>query len=120
MMYSKKQIADALVKFINTDLMDSEIDTHSRFSLCMAKKAIKENPDILDKFFESPIVASIIKVEGDEYDLDALVRTMKSVFADKQYSILLPKVPLFAPKDRYLNVTVEDIDKIVSYLQPVM
>ena len=118
-MYTKKQIADALAKFIQMDLVESGIDSHSRFSLCMAKKALRENPDLLDHFFDSPIVASVIKEEGDMYDLDVLIKTIKGVFADDSYSITLPKIPMFAPKDCIIKIDSADIDKIVSYIQPV-
>ena len=119
MMYTKRQIADALGKFIQTDLIDSGIDSHSRFSLCMAKKALRENPDLLDHFFKSPIVASVVKESNDEYDLDMLIKTIKGVFADDSYSIVLPKIPMFAPKDCIIKIDSADIDKIVSYIQPV-
>lgn len=117
MMYTKRQIADALGKFIQTDLIDSGIDAHSRFSLCMAKKALRENPDLLDHFFDSPIVASVVKEEGDMYDLDILIKTIKGVFADEAYSIVLPKIPMFAPKDCIIKINAADIDKIISYIQ---
>jgi len=119
MMYTKKQIADALNKFIQADLIDSGIDSHSRFSLCMAKKALRENPDLLDNFFDSPIVASVVKEEGDMYDLDILIKTIKGVFADDSYSIVLPKIPMFAPKDCIIKIDASDVDKIISYIQPV-
>ena len=119
MMYTKKQIADALIKFIQMDLIESGIDSHSKFSLCMAKKALRENPDLLDHFFDSPIVASVVKEEGESYDLDVLIKTIKGVFADDSYSIVLPKIPMFAPKDCIIKVDSADIDKIVSYIQPV-
>ena len=119
MMYTKRQIADALSKFIQTDLIDSGIDSHSRFSLCMAKKALRENPDLLDHFFKSPIVASVVKEEGDMYDVDVLIKTIKGVFADDSYSIILPKIPMFAPKDCIIKIDSADVDKIVSYIQPV-
>lgn len=116
-MYTKKQIADGLAKFIQNDLIDSGIDSHSRFSLCMAKKALRENPDLLDHFFDSPIVASVVKTEGDEYDLDILVKTIKGVLTDDSYSIILPKIPMFAPKDCIIKINAADIDKIISYIQ---
>ena len=117
-MYTKKQIADGLVKFIQNDLIDSGIDSHSRFSLCMAKKALRENPNLLDHFFESPIVASVVKTDGEEYDLDMLIKTIKGVFADDSYSIVLPKIPMFAPKDCIIKIDANDIDKIISYMPP--
>ena len=89
----------------------------SVFSLCMAKKALRENPDLLDHFFDSPIVASVVKTEGDEYDLDILVKTIKGVLTDDSYSIILPKILMFAPKDCIIKINAADIDKIISYIQ---
>ena len=36
-----------------------------------------------------------------------------------RYSIQIPKIPMFAPKENALKITAADVDKIVSYLQPV-
>lgn len=40
------------------------------------------------------------------------------VSADDSYSIVLPKIPMFAPKDCIIKIDSADIDKIVSYIQP--
>ena len=121
-MYTKKQIADGIVKFINNDLMTSEDvmnNKHLRFSLCMAKKALHMNPDVLDSFMESPIVSSVIQREGEEYDIDMFVKTMKNVLIEyDSYSIMIPKIPMFAPKESVLKITGQDVDKLVSYIKP--
>ena len=120
-MYSKKEIADAIIKFINTDLMGEIDDRHLKFALCMAKKALKENPDLLDGFLDSPIVASVIKEEEGMYDVDMFARTMKNVLSEyDSYTIHIPKIPMFAPKDNVIKITASDVDKIISYLQPVV
>ena len=54
-MYTKKEIADSISKFISNDLMNDVDDKHLKFTLCMAKKALHENPDILDGFLQSHI-----------------------------------------------------------------
>ena len=118
-MYSKKEIADAVAKFITNDLMNDIDDKHLKFTLCMAKKALKENPELLDGFLHSPIVGSVIKQEEGMYDIDSFARTMKNVLSEyDSYSISIPKIPMFAPKDNVLKITASDVDKIVSYLQP--
>ena len=123
-MYSKKELADAVVKFINSDLMtDDDIskDRHLKFTLCMAKKALHENPDLLDGFLDSPIVASVIKTEDGLYDIDLFARTMKNVLSEyDSYTIQIPKIPIFAPKDNIIKITASDVDKITGYLQPVV
>ena len=121
-MYTKKQIADGIVKFINNDLMTDEDvmnNKHLRFSLCMAKKALHTNPDVLDSFMKNPIVSSVVQKEGDEYDIDLFVKTMKNVLSEyDSYSIMIPGIPMFAPKESSLKITAQDVDKLVSYIKP--
>ena len=120
-MYSKKEIADAIIKFINTDLMSEIDDKHLKFTLCMAKKALHENPDLLDGFLDSPIVASVIPEEEGMYDVDVFARTMKNVLSEyDSYTIHIPKIPMFAPKDTVIKITASDVDKILGYLQPMV
>ena len=119
-MYTKKEIADAVVKFINTDLMGDIDDKHLKFVLCMGKKALHENPNLLDGFLKSPIVSSVIKEEEGMYDIDLFARTMKNVLSEyDSYTIQIPNIPMFAPKDSVLKITASDVDKILSYMQPV-
>lgn len=119
-MYTKKQIADALIKFINTDLINEIDDMHLKFSLNMAKKALRENPDLLDHFLKSPIVSSVVKEQDGMYDVDMFAKTLKNVLNEyESYSIMIPKIPMFAPKDCIIKITSADVDKIVSYLEPV-
>ena len=116
-MYTKKEIADAVVKFITNDLMADIDDKHLKFTLCMAKKALYDEPDLVDHFFESPLVASVVKSDGDEYDIDSLTRTMRNVLSGyDSYPIMIPMIPMFAPKDNIVRITAADIDKILGYL----
>lgn len=118
-MYSKKEMSDALIKFITNDLMNDIDDRHLKFTLCMAKKAMKENPDLLDGFLDSPIVSSVIKEQDGMYDIDSFAKTMKNVLSEyDSYTIMIPKIPMFAPKDNVLKITAADVDKILMYLHP--
>ena len=117
-MYSKKEMADAICKFINTDLISEIDDRHLKFTLCMARKALHENPDILDGFLESPIVSSVIKEQDGMYDIDMFAKTMKNVLSEyDSYTITIPKIPMFAPKDSVIKITASDIDKLLSYIR---
>ena len=116
-MYTKKQIADALAKFIHNDLINDIDDRHLKFSLTMAKKALRENPDLLDHFLASPIVSSVVKEQDGMYDVDVFAKTLKNVLNEyESYSVIIPKIPVFAPKDSVLKITSADVDKIIGYL----
>ena len=119
-MYTKKEIADAVVKFINTDLMGDIDDRHLKFTLCMAKKALHENPDLMDVFLKSPIVATVVKEHDGEYDVDVFARTLKNLLNEyESYSITVPHIPMFAPESYKIKITASDVDKIMSYLKPM-
>ena len=121
-MYTKKELVDAVIKFINNDLMndmDIQENKHLKFSLCMAKKTLRENPEVLDHFFASPLVANVVKEVDGEYDIDMFAKTLKNVLSEyDSYSIVIPKIPMFAPKENIIKITADDVDKIVSYLRP--
>lgn len=120
-MYTKKELAEGIGKFINNDLIPSVDNERLRFVLCICKKAMYENPDILDAFFESPLIASVTKNGEDEdmYDISVLAKAMKSVLSEyESYPVVIPKIPIFAPDRNVVRITSADIDKIIAYMSP--
>lgn len=116
-MFTKREIADSIVKFISNDLLCDITSGQLKFVLCVAKKALHENPDILDGFLDSPIVANVIHEQDDEYDLDIFIKTLKNVLTEYEtYSVVIPAIPMFAPKENIIRITANDIDKIMQYL----
>ena len=116
-MYTKKELAEGIGKFINNDLIPSVDNERLRFVLCICKKAMYENPDMLDAFFESPLIASVTKNGEDEdmYDISVLAKSMKSVLSEyESYPIVIPKIPIFAPDRNVVRITSADIDKIIA------
>lgn len=116
-MFTKREIADSIVKFISNDLLCDITSGQLKFVLCVAKKALHENPDILDGFLDSPIVANVIHEQDGEYDLDIFIKTLKNVLTEYEtYSVVIPAIPMFAPKENIIRITANDIDKIMQYL----
>ena len=71
----------------------------------------------LTDFFQSPLVANAITHQDDMYNVDVFVKIMKNVISEYgSYSVMIPKIPMFAPKDCMIQVTVADVEKIVEYL----
>ena len=119
-MYGKKEIVDGVIKFINNDLMLDIDDKHLKFVLSMAKKALRENPDLVDIFFKSPIVINVIKEYDGEYDLEVFAKMLKNILNEYgSYSITIPKIPMFSPEEKRILLTSEDVDKVLSYLVPI-
>jgi len=65
--FSKKQIADAVVKFIHHDLIDEIDDAQLKMVLYMVKKSIMDDEDSLDAFLENPIISTVIKNNDGMY-----------------------------------------------------
>ena len=117
-MNSKKEIADAVAKFIGDDILPDITDMNSRFALCMARKALSRNPDVIDAFLGSPIVASVIREQDGEYDVEPFAKALKGVLAEcGSYRIAVPKIPVFSPCGGAVSVTSDDVDRVLSYLR---
>lgn len=117
-MYSKKRLADSVARFIASDLMDGIEDNRLRFTLCLAKKALMTNPDVLDGFFRSPMIANVIREEDGEYDISAFSKILRTTLSEcESYPITVPEIPVFAPRS-VIRISAEDVDKLMSYLEP--
>lgn len=116
-MVSKKNIAEAISKFIANDLVQGIDDNQLCFVLCIIKQSISENADILDSFFDNPMIESVIHEENGMYDIKDFTSMLKKVINEYgAYSVTIPKVPLLLPNEKIIKINSSDIDKIVNYL----
>ena len=116
-MASKKQIVNSIAKFIINDLIPDIDDKQLKFLLCIARKSMKENPNMLDSFLHNSMISSAIVESDGDYDIETFASTLKEVLGDSYYPLIIPKVPLLSANDKILRITAEDVDKIIMYLQ---
>ena len=108
MRVTKKQLVDAVVKFIENDLMPDIGDRNTKFVLAMAKDSLKENCDLADSFLQSPMVATLIAEEDGMYEVGNFSTILKSVLSDYQaFPVTIPKIPLFSPVEKVLKISAE-------------
>lgn len=116
-MVSKKNIAEAISRFIANDLVQGIDDNQLCFVLCIIKQSISENADILDSFFDNPMIESVIHEENGMYDIKDFTSMLKKVINEYgAYSVTIPRVPLLLPNEKIIKINSSDIDKIVNYL----
>ena len=116
-MVTKKQIAEAVAKFITNDLVQGIDDKQLKFVLCLTKQSLLENPDVLDMFMDNPMIESVIYEEEGMYEVKDFVSMLKKVLDEySSYPISVPKVPLLLSHEKIIRINSADIDKIVSYL----
>lgn len=116
-MFSKKNIAEAIIRFIN-DLIQGIDDSQMKFVLCITKQNLSENPDVLDEFIENPLIESVIHEENELYDIKDFASMLKKIIEEYgSYPIIVPKIPLLLPHERVIRINSSDIDKIFGYLR---
>lgn len=118
MMISKEKLVNGIARFIESDLIPQIGDRNTKFVLAMAKDSLKEDEDILDSFFDSPMVSSLVTEQDGMYDISHLSSILKNVLSEYQsFPVSIPKIPLFSPTEKVLKITAEDVDKLMKYIQ---
>ena len=116
-MVSKKQIANGVAKFITNDLIPDLEGEKLRFVLMVAKKSMRDNPSMLDAFLDNPMIATVMKKDGDMYDIEGFTNVMRNSIAESsEYPITIPKIPLLMNENQTVKITSADIDKLYSYI----
>lgn len=116
-MVSKKNIAEAVAKFISNDLAQGADDRQMKLVLCLAKETLIDNCDILDEFFENPLIRTVIHEEDGLYDIKDFTAMLKKVLDDYgSYPVAVPKVPLLLSHEKTIRINSSDIEKIVGYM----
>jgi hypothetical protein len=118
--FDKEQLINGVVKFITADLIPQVGDRNTKFVLSMAKDSLKENSELADEFLDSPMVSSLIKKTGNDYDITNFSTILKGVLTEYQsLPVTIPKIPLFSPVEKVIKITAEDVDKLMSYISAV-
>lgn len=117
MIVDKEQLINGVVKFIASDLIPQVGDRNTKFVLSMAKDSLKENSELADEFLDSPMISSLIKKVGNDYDITNFSSILKGVLTEYQsLPVTIPKIPLFSPVEKVIKITAEDVDKLMSYI----
>lgn len=117
-MATKKQIADGTAGFIETRLLPRTDGKRPRLALRMAEEALRNTPDTADAFLENPLVASVMKEEDGDYDVESLADVLKGALGDGGLCpVSVPGVPLLAPEGAVVHISSEDIGCLLSLVQ---
>lgn len=116
-MVDKKSIANAIAKFISEDLIKDVDDIQTKFTLCLAKQSLIENPNVIKEFLENPLISTVIYNDAEMYDLKDFSQMLKKVLDEYgSYPIAIPKIPLLISDKKIIRINSCDIDKILSYM----
>lgn len=117
-MVTKKQIVNAVVKFVENDMMKSAGSGSSKFLAVLGKNALKKNPAIIDNVLENPLVKEVIAEDNGMYDIDSAAEMLKKTMEEAgALPLQLPKIPLVLPEGDEIRLDRTDIDRLLSYMQ---
>lgn len=114
---TKAQVAKGISLFIQDEMIPCVEDRGMKFVLGFAEGYVLGNPQILDKYLETPVFAMLAK-SGNNYDLNGLKKAAS--FAAEKYGkleITIPGIPLVSPHEKVFQLSKEDIEKLVSKIE---
>lgn len=116
-MFTRDQIVNGVVKFIETDMQTAAGNGTSKFIVSLTKNALKKHPAIVDEALKNPLIHTILPSEDGKYDITQMIALLKDTMAETgTLPLKLPRIPLLLPEGDEIRLNTADIDKIVSYI----
>ena len=116
-MFTRNQIANGMVKFIENDMSTAAGNGTSKFIVSLSKNALKKNPAIIDEALKNPLIHAVLPSSGGKYDIAPMTTMLKETMAETgTLPLKLPKIPLLLPEGDEIRLNSTDIDKIASYI----
>lgn len=109
---TREQIAQGVVKFINSNVINHVDDKATKLLLGMAAAAVEIKPQIIDSVLDNPMLSLFIKTENG-YDLSAIEKAAASAM-DKygNLTIYIPPIPFISPSEKTLTFNADDVRKL--------
>ena len=121
-MSTKKEIIDGVVEYAEKDLLPTLKTKDKMLSMVIyfLVTQLKLKPKIADIFFENSFVKMILPEDGETYDIDSFLKSIKESI--KKFggaiSVTIPAIPLLSPAEKELRFGEDDIDAMLSYISP--
>ena len=115
-MFTRNQIANGMVKFIENDMSTAAGNGTSKFIVSLAKNALKKNPAIIDEALKNPLIHAILPSSDGKYDISMTTMLKETMAEMGTLPLKLPKIPLLLPEGDEIRLNSTDIDKIASYI----
>lgn len=120
MKVTKQQIIDGIFKFGDEEVIP-RIDVKVVKQMAGAALiAIKVDPSIIDKFMQTPVVASALKEEDGLYDLDFAEKVLCETidkYGSFEFTPPIPKFLLGGSENKTFKFDSNDIKKLKSMIE---
>lgn len=118
-MFSKNQIVNGLIKYVELEVISKVEDKALQIVLAIGITALRRNQDLIDAVLKNPFINYLVK-ETDEgkYDLDEVFDIIGETL--KTYGklpVTIPAIKFISPTEKTLKFSTEDIAKLKSFME---
>lgn len=118
-MITKRQLLTGVIKFIRAEVIPHVADRDRSLKIVMsaALYAVDAKPDVVEPFFNNPIVSAILQGENGEYDTSTIFAVLDSVI--QEYGgipVTIPPIKFVTATETTLTFHAGDVDTLKKYL----
>lgn len=116
-MITKKELLTGAIRFVKNEVIPHVSDKSLQIVMTAALYAIDAKPDIVNAFFNNPIVSSILQSEDGKYDVETLFNILDKVTADcGGIPITIPPIKFVTSTETTLTFYANDVRKLKEYV----
>ena len=116
-MLTKNQLLTGVIKFIRYEVIPHITDRSLKIVLSAGLYAVDAKPEIVEPFFNNPIIAVVLQGENGEYDTSAIFAVLdKTVQEYGGIPITIPPIKFVTSTETTLTFYAGDIETLKNYL----
>lgn len=116
-MLTKNQLLTGVIKFIRHEVIPHITDRSLKIVLSAGLYAVDAKPEIVEPFFNNPIIAAILQGENGEYDTSAIFAVLdRTVQEYGGIPITIPPIKFVTSTETTLTFYAGDIETLKNYL----
>ena len=116
-MITKKELLTGVVKFVKNEVVPHIGDRSLKMVVSAGLYAIDAKPDIVDSFFSSPLVATILQVEDGKYDTELVFKVLDDLVAEYGgIPITIPPIKFLTATENTLTFRSGDVARLKEYV----
>ena len=117
MTITKSQIVDGLIRYVKSDVINKITDKPLKMIIAAAVSAIELNPALADTVLDNEMISSIIRRDGDWYDIDAAFDIIERTMSEYgEFPIVVPAIKFISPTEKTLSFGAGDVRRLREYI----
>lgn len=113
MRVTKTELINGIMDYIENEVVPQVGDKPTQIIATIALNAVRANPSMADKYFELPMVKTLLDENEDGFEIDILFKAItESMKKYKAFPVTIPPVPLISPVEKILTFSESDVSEL--------